>query len=71
MRTRGIVVRSAQDYFTHVVVPSRANSRVDDIEFISSERVMAYSLSTNRDGITQRLRLYDLERSGDTWKIIN
>jgi hypothetical protein len=71
MKTRGVVLRDAEDYFRHVVVPSRANSRVDDIEFISENRVKVFSIMTNRAGEEQRLRLYDLERTGNTWKIIN
>jgi uncharacterized protein YigE (DUF2233 family) len=50
-----------------VVVPSRANDRVDDIEFASQKRVKAYTVTPNGT----RLRLYDLEHIGDQWKIIN
>jgi hypothetical protein len=71
MKTRRIVLRSAQDYFTHVVVPSRANSRVDGIEFIGHSRVKAFTINTNRAGEEQRLLLYSLEKIGDSWKIIN
>jgi hypothetical protein len=71
MKTRRIVLRSAQDYFTHVVVPSRANSRVDGIEFIGRSRVKAFTINTNRAGEEQRLLLYSLEKIGDSWKIIN
>ena len=71
MRTRRIVLRAPEDYFLYVVVPSRANSRVDDIEFINRNRVKAFTIITNRDGEEQRLRLYDLEKIGNTWKIIN
>jgi len=71
MKTRRIVLRTPQDYFTHVVVPSRANSRVDAIEFVNRNRVKAFTVTTNRAGEVQRLRLYDLEKIGNTWKIIN
>jgi hypothetical protein len=71
MKTRGITLRSPQDYFTHVVVPSRANSRVDDIEFVTRTRVKAFTISVNNRGEEQRLRLYDLEKVGDSWRIIN
>jgi len=72
MKTRKIVLRTARDYFTYVVVPSRANSRVDAIEFISKNRVKAFTIITNRAGEEQqRLRLYDLEKIDDIWKIIN
>jgi len=63
-----IVLNTARDYFIHVVVPSRANSRVDDIEFISQNRVKAYTI----DNKGNRLRLYDLEKTGTgEWKIID
>lgn len=62
-----IVLKSALDYFNHVVVPSRANDRVDDIEFVSPNRVKAYTV--NNAG--NRLRLYDLEKTDNGWKIIN
>jgi len=62
-----IVLKSAQDYFNNVVVPARANDRVDDIEFISQNRVKAYTIN-NRG---ERLRLYDLEKVGNEWKINN
>jgi hypothetical protein len=63
-----IVLKTPRDYFTHVVVAARknisVNARLDDIEFLSHNRVKAYSLVRN-----QRLRLYDFVRSGDTWKL--
>ena len=71
MITRRIVLRNAEDFFIHVVVPSRANSRVDDIEFVSMNRVKAFTIMTNRAGEEQRLRLYDLEKTGNIWKIID
>jgi hypothetical protein len=71
MKTRGITLKSAEDYFINVVVPSRANSRVDDIEFIGEHRVKAFTIMTNNSGEEQRLRLYDLEKTGNIWKIIN
>jgi hypothetical protein len=71
MRTRRITLTTAQDYFTHVVVPSRANSRVDEIEFVGRDRVKVYTISISRTGEEQRLRLFDLEKIGNTWKIIN
>jgi hypothetical protein len=72
MRTRKIVLKTPQDYFTHVVVPSRANSQVDVIEFVSRNRVKAFTIIPNRSGgEPQRLRLYDLEKINDIWTIIN
>jgi hypothetical protein len=67
MKSQKIVLKAPEDYFNYVVVPSRANSRVDDIEFITQRRVKAFTITEKG----QRLRLYDLERSSDGWKIIN
>jgi hypothetical protein len=64
---QGIVLKSANDYFTHVVVPSRANDRVDDIEFISRNSIKALTLSSKGE----KLLLYKLERTEEGWKIIN
>jgi hypothetical protein len=67
MKSQKIVLKVPEDYFNYVVVPSRANSRVDDIEFITQRRVKAFTITEKG----QRLRLYDLERSSSGWKIIN
>ena len=79
LKTRKIVLRSANDYFGQVVVPSRANSRVDEIEFEDDNRVKAYFVETRnvKDANnttrteTRRLRLYDLIKVDDKWKIVN
>lgn len=71
MKTRKLVLKVAEDYFIHVVVPSRADLHVDDIEFIGSNRVKVFSFATNNAGETVRLRLYDLEKTNNVWKIIN
>jgi hypothetical protein len=60
-------LRNARDYFTYVVVPSRANDRVDEIEFISDSLVTAYTV----DNRGQRLILYSLENTSGAWKIVN
>ena len=61
------ILRTPKDYFDNVVVPSRSNDRMDDIDFVSENRVKAYTV--NNQG--QRLVLYDLEIVGNKWKIIN
>ena len=66
LRARQIVLRSVNDYFTHVVIPSRANSRIDEIEFSTENIVKAYQTDDAR-----RLRLYELEKTDGEWKIIN
>jgi hypothetical protein len=67
MKNTKIPLTSPKDYFDKVVVPSRTNDRVDDIAFVSQNRVKVYTVNDKGE----RLRLYDLENLGDGWKIIN
>ena len=60
-------LNSAQDYFNLVVVPSRANDHVDDIEFVTENHVVAYTI----DSHNQRLILYNLVDVNGVWKIDN
>jgi hypothetical protein len=62
------VLSTPRDYFNYVVVPSRANDRLDDISFLSSTRVRAYTVDERRG---QRLVLYDLAHINDKWMIVN
>ncbi|MDR2738915.1 MAG: hypothetical protein LBB68_03680 [Treponema sp.] len=69
LKSRNIVLKTPEDYFTHVVVPSRGNVRVDprldDIEFLSHNRVKAFTINARK----QRLRLFEFVRIGNNWKI--
>jgi hypothetical protein len=67
LKNNKITLTSAKDYFEKVVVPSRTNDRVDDIAFVSQNRVKVYTVNDKGE----RLRLYDLENLGEGWKIIN
>jgi len=71
MATRKIVLKTPEDYFINVVVPSRDNCHVDDIEFFGRNKVKAFTVLTNKAGDEQRIRLYDLEKINNMWKIIN
>ena len=64
-------INNARDYFTNVVVPSRANDHVDDIEFVSENQVKAYTIIVTRDNQQQRVILYNLELIEGKWQIIN
>ncbi|HSV55952.1 MAG TPA: hypothetical protein VLH39_02455 [Magnetospirillaceae bacterium] len=65
LRRQGIRLKSLQDFFLHVVYPSRQRVRVDDIEFSSSLRVRAVTVAPSGD----RRVFYYLEKSGESWKI--
>jgi hypothetical protein len=61
------ILRTPRDYFDYVVVPSRANDRLDDIAFISETHVRAYTI----DGRGQRLVLYELASINNKWLIVD
>jgi hypothetical protein len=58
-------LRNARDYFDNVVVPSRQNDRLDDIDFVSNSQVLAFTVNARGD----RLILYHLEMINGSWKI--
>ena len=61
------VLNSSMDFFFNVVVPARSNDRLDDIVFLSHDRVQAFTV----DHRGNRLRLYDLQLYDTGWKISN
>jgi len=78
LKSKKIVLKTPNDYFLQVVVPSRSNSRVDEIEFTAIDKVKVLFLEERRknDNNTsttevRRLRLYELIKVNDTWKIID
>jgi len=68
LKIRKIVLRSANDYFLTVVVPSRANSQVDEIEISDDDTVKVFHVDTSRPE-TRRLRLYELRKIENNWII--
>ena len=48
LESQKIVLRSLEDYFLHVVVPSRVQVTLDDISFIDQTHVKAISLINGR-----------------------
>jgi len=78
LKTQKIVLKTPNDYFLNVVVPSRSNSKVDEIEFTAMNRVKVFFLEERRKTENntvktefRRLRLYELIKIGDTWKVID
>ena len=67
MKRRKIEVKTVNDYFIYVVVPSRANSQVDKIEILDNNRVKAFYENTKKE--TTEL-VYELIKNGNTWKIL-
>ncbi|MFZ4615712.1 MAG: hypothetical protein ACOYM2_05860 [Rectinemataceae bacterium] len=65
LRREGTVLRNLKDYFLSIVFRSRQSARLDDIEFIGEDRILA--LMINPRG--ERIVLYYLEKQDDVWKI--
>ena len=70
LKTRNIVLRTPSDFFVNVVVPSRADVRVDEIEFTADNTVKAYHVDTSR-AEKRRLRVYELKKIDGNWKVVN
>lgn len=65
LKRQKIILSDLDDYFEYVVYPSRQNGRVDDIEFIDDNRILAITVTPRGE----RLVLYNLEKIGDIWMI--
>jgi hypothetical protein len=65
LASKKIVLSDAYDYFTYVVVPSRSNDRVDEIEFVNENRIKVINISNGK-----RIILYYLEKTQSSWKIV-
>jgi hypothetical protein len=64
LKKSNISLDSLRDYFDHVVVPSRIQAQLDEIEFVGENQVKAYAMIRNT-----RALLYLLVREDDKWKI--
>ena len=64
LKQSGIRLRSLQDYFYYVVVPSRSQARLDDLVFEDAYHLKAYMIINDKRQI-----LYFLEKRDDAWKI--
>jgi hypothetical protein len=71
LQNNGIVLESLFDFFIHVVVPSRANLRLDDLVFIEEDQVEAIMLIRDQRVTVYRLRLIENELGENKWKIEN
>jgi len=64
LKQYNIKLKTLEDYFKFVVVPSRANVTVDDISFVDENRVDVWTVVDN-----ERVLLYLLKLYGKEWKI--
>ncbi len=64
LKKSNVHLSSLRDYFTYVVVPSRTQAQLGEIEFIDESQVRAFAMIRNTKAL-----LYLLVRENDNWKI--
>ncbi len=64
LKKYNIKLKTLRDYFMYVVVQSRSNAKLDDIEFIDDSHVNALMAINQRKVI-----LYQIQKTPDGWKI--
>ncbi|MDR1315556.1 MAG: hypothetical protein LBK13_01675 [Spirochaetales bacterium] len=69
LKRNNIRISNLQGFFEFVVVPSRANVRLDDLKFTDANRVQAYMTIVSKDGVEEDILIYQLEKTGDAWKV--
>ena len=62
---RGKQLKTIEDYFYYVFVPSRQNGRVDDIEYLTPTKVRVWKIEP-----TRKLIFYNLEKMDDRWLLV-
>ena len=64
LKQYNVKLKTLEDFFLFVVVPSRAKVKVDDISFLDENRVNVWTVVDN-----ERVLLYLLKLYGKEWKI--
>ena len=64
LKQNNVELTGLEDYFIHVVVPSRSQAQLDEIEFLDEDHVKAISIVRGT-----RVVLYLLVREQGSWKI--
>ena len=64
LKDYGIRLKQLRDYFNYVVVPSRSNVVIDEIQFITEDKIKAFTFTNN-----EKFVVYLLIRHEDGWVI--
>jgi hypothetical protein len=62
-----VKLKTLEDFFKFVVVPSRADTVVDDISFVDETRVNVFTVVDNEKVLLYLLKLYDKEWKISSW----
>jgi hypothetical protein len=64
LQKKNVTLRDLQDFFNYLVVPTRSNVRLDEIEFVDQSHVYAYTVYKG-----EKYLLYSLVRTDEGWKV--
>jgi hypothetical protein len=67
LKSQNIVLRNSRDYFLNVVAASRVDLQANDIEFLTMTRVMVFTI----DQKNQKIRIYTLDKTPESWEIVD
>jgi hypothetical protein len=67
LKSQNVVLQNRMDYFLNVVVASRTDLEANDIEFLTMTRVMVFTI--NQKG--QKIRIYTLDKTPESWEIVD
>lgn len=66
---KGLKLRTLQDYFIHVFIPSRNGRTIDEIRYNSADSVRAVQVSKNEDGTNRIVVYYNFVKQDGDWKV--
>lgn len=64
LKDYGVKLKTLRDYFRYVVVPSRSEVKIDEIQFVTEEKIKVYTYTQNTKFV-----VYQLIRNESGWLI--
>lgn len=68
-KLKGLKLRTLQDYFIYVFIPSRNGRTIDEIRYNSADSIRAVQVSKNEDGTNRIVVYYNFVRQDGDWKV--
>ena len=66
---KGLKLRTLQDYFIYVFIPSRNGRTIDEIRYNSADSIRAIQISKNEDGTNKVVVYYNFVKQDGDWKV--
>ena len=68
-KLKGLKLRTLQDYFIYVFIPSRSGRTIDEIRYNSADSIRAVQVSKNDDGTNRIVVYYNFVKQDGDWKV--